>query len=91
MLNPDKSCESCLTYFGQHGRVIRRLLPLPGLYINPRTHASPNQRLSNPHVIDPQSEVATKCACAIVPPREMSTSVSVQTKRIGEAPVFDVL
>ena len=71
--------------------MIRGPLPLARPFVYPGGLAPRGQRRRHPDVIDPQAEVATKPAGAIVPPGIMAAFLCVQAKRIRESPVLDVL
>src|SRR5258705_5226110 len=64
--------------------------PLPGARfdIDPRVCAARYQRLSHPHVIDAQAQVATKRARTIVPPGKLPSFFMVHSESIAEAPTL---
>src|ERR1043166_1528068 len=71
--------------------MIRRALPRSRLFIDPGFSVLLRQRRRDPDVVDSQSQIATKAACAIVPPGVMAPFFSVQAKCVGKAPLLDLL
>src|SRR5262249_43421050 len=69
--------------------VIRRFLPSPRLPVYHDRFAARRERLCKPDVIDPQTQIASECARAVVPPAKLLVALIVHPECVDKSPVSD--
>ena len=71
--------------------MVGRFFPGARIHVDPGADAAGYEGLSDEYVIDAQSEIATNRTRAIIPPREMTASLFMQTIRVRESPILYML